>query len=150
METAAFEPSEYSKEWDPARRRRYQHLVSIQNNLGEVLPSLQLRASLQAMYALTQCRVMHGDIGERNFLLREDGENTAAVIIDLGQAAVVCSPVHASSELSDTHSLFVQWGLDRKWCAEVADELRLKLPGANWDPTGPIKQGGGSVVARES
>jgi hypothetical protein len=100
------------------------------------------------MYALSRCCVYQGDVGERNFLVHEAGNNTTAVIIDLGQASPACSSADGSSNMADTHSLFVQWGLDRKWCAEVADGLRLKIPGANWEPTGPVPQGDGSVFVR--
>jgi hypothetical protein len=100
------------------------------------------------MYALSRCCVSHGDVGERNFLVHEAGNDTTAVIIDLGQSGPACCSADASFNVSDTHGLFVQWGLDPQWCAEVANDLRLKISGANWEPTGPIPQGDGSVFVR--
>jgi Ser/Thr protein kinase RdoA (MazF antagonist) len=148
MEEAAFEPSERLKEWDAARVQRYQHLVSMRTALSASSCYRQLRATLKAMYAFNRCCVMHGDVAQRNFLVQEDGEKTTAVIIDLGEATLTCSSADASSDMAEVHSFFAQWRLDRRWRAEVADGLRFKIPGANWEPTGPVPQGDGSVFVR--
>jgi hypothetical protein len=66
--------------------------------------------------------------------VREDGQDTAAFLIDLAEARPARSFRHASEDMVETVFLFAQMRLGRKWRAEVADGLRLKILGANWDP----------------
>jgi hypothetical protein len=114
-----------------------------------VIAGSQYRSCLMAFYCLNLCCVSHGDVALRNILVAEDGESTTAHIIDLGGASPTCCSEEAAGDMSEASQCFRNWcsGLDLR--IEVADSLRFKIVGVNWEPKGPIPQGDGSAYVRE-
>jgi hypothetical protein len=100
------------------------------------------------MCTFNLCCVSHGDTAARNFLIHEDDEQTTACIIDLGRAAPACSAAYATGDLADVDNLFEEWGLAFQRRAEVADGLRFKIPGLNWNPPPPNPARDEAVLSR--